>query len=242
MPESAGLQSWNSLESVSNDALVCTLCRLAETRTKAVPGEGSSAAAVMFIGEGPGFNEDQQGRPFVGRAGKLLDDLLGSVPMRREDVFITNVVKCRPPDNRDPLPDEVDACSGYLKAQIELLNPRVIATLGRHSLLRFVPNARISRDHGTIIRWQGRVIYPLYHPAAALRSTQVMQATVEDFKRIPEAILAALTPVEPAAPDVGVGQRVKQETEKRDTADQSPGAEVSPDIEDPGDRQQLSMF
>ncbi len=232
MPQPPGPQTWDSLESVSKDVIACTLCRLAETRTQAVPGEGSPAAAVMFIGEGPGFNEDQQGRPFVGRAGKLLEDLLGSVPMRREDVFITNVVKCRPPDNRDPLPDEVSACSGYLKAQIELLNPRVIATLGRHSLLRFVPDARISRDHGTIMRWEGRVIYPLYHPAAALRSTQVMQATVEDFKRIPEAIRAALTTVEPATAD----DRVHSPEDR-----QVPDAEIADD-EDSDDRQQLTMF
>ena len=232
MPQPPGPQTWDSLESVSNDVIACTRCRLSETRTQAVPGEGSPAAAVMFIGEGPGFNEDQQGRPFVGRAGKLLDDLLGSVPMRREDVFITNVVKCRPPDNRDPLPDEVNACSGYLKAQIELLNPRVIATLGRHSLLRFVPDARISRDHGTIMRWQGRVIYPLYHPAAALRSTQVMQATVEDFKRLPEAIRAALTTVEPAATDDRVPEPDDQPV---------PSGEIE-DSADQDDRQQLTMF
>ena len=232
MPEPPGLQSWDSLQSVSDDVLACTLCRLAETRTQAVPGEGSSTAAVMFIGEGPGFNEDQQGRPFVGRAGKLLDDLLGSVPMRREDVFITNIVKCRPPDNRDPLPDEVNACSGYLKAQIELLNPRVIATLGRHSLLRFVPDARISRDHGTIMRWQGRVIYPLYHPAAALRSTQVMQATVEDFRRLPEAVRAALSSVGPAAPDDGGPLPENQPVHTAGVDD--------PDDQD--DQQQLTMF
>ena len=240
MPQPAGLQSWDSLESVSNDVVACTLCRLAETRTQAVPGEGSTAAAVMFIGEGPGFNEDQQGRPFVGRAGKLLDDLLGSVPIRREDVFITNIVKCRPPDNRDPLPDEVAACSGYLKVQIELLNPRVIATLGRHSLLRFVPDARISRDHGTIKRWQGRVIYPLYHPAAALRSTQVMQATVEDFKRLPQAILAALTPVESATPNDRARQHADQPTEKPGTTDQSTGATGYSDVED--EDEQMTMF
>ena len=232
MPEPPGLQSWDSLQSVSDDVLACTLCRLAETRTQAVPGEGSSTAAVMFIGEGPGFNEDQQGRPFVGRAGKLLDDLLGSVPMRREDVFITNIVKCRPPDNRDPMPDEVNACSGYLKAQIELLNPRVIATLGRHSLLRFVPDARISRDHGTIMHWQGRVIYPLYHPAAALRSTQVMQATVEDFRRLPEAVRAALSAAGPAAPDDG-GPLPKNQPVHNAGVD---------DPEDQDDQQQLTMF
>lgn len=232
MPQPPGLQTWDSLESVSNDVLACTLCRLAETRTQAVPGEGSATAAVMFIGEGPGFNEDQQGRPFVGRAGKLLDDLLGSVPMRREDVFITNVVKCRPPDNRDPLPDEVDACGNYLKAQIELLNPRVIATLGRHSLMRFVPDARISRDHGTIKRWQGRVIYPLYHPAAALRSTQVMQATVEDFKRLPQAIVAALSDAESASTDEGEAPAEGQPADANGQADAQGSDE----------QQQLPMF
>ncbi len=232
MPQPPGLQSWDSLQSVSNDVVACTKCRLAETRTQAVPGEGSSTAAVMFIGEGPGFNEDQQGRPFVGRAGKLLDDLLESVPMKREDVFITNIVKCRPPDNRDPLPDEVSACRDYLEAQIELLNPRVIATLGRHSLLRFIPDARISRDHGTIKRWQGRVIYPLYHPAAALRSTQVMRATEEDFKRLPEAIRAALSAVEPATPDDG-GHLTENQQVHSAAHEDSEGAD---------DQQQLSMF
>ncbi len=232
MPQPPGQQTWDSLQSVSDDVLACTQCRLAETRTQAVPGEGSSTAAVMFIGEGPGFNEDQQGRPFVGRAGKLLDDLLESVPMRREDVFITNIVKCRPPDNRDPLPDEVSACSNYLNAQIELLNPRVIATLGRHSLLRFVPDARISRDHGTIMRWQGRVIFPLYHPAAALRSTQVMRATEEDFKRLPEAIRAALSAIGPAKPDDGGPPPEDQQVQ----------SEEIEDSEDQDERQQLTMF
>ena len=137
-------------------------------------------------------------------------------------------------------PDEVAACSGYLKAQIELLNPRVIATLGRHSLLRFVPDARISRDHGTIKRWQGRVIYPLYHPAAALRSTQVMQATVEDFKRLPQAILAALTPVESATPNDRAQQHADQPTEKPGTTDQSIDSTGYSDATD--EDEQMTMF
>lgn len=170
----------------------CTRCALSGTRTNAVPGEGSPTPTVMFIGEGPGFNEDQQGRPFVGRAGQLLEELLGSVPMRREDVFITNVVKCRPPENREPAPEEVAACAPFLDAQIALLNPRVIATLGRHSLVRFVPEGRISTDHGRILRWRNRVLLPLYHPAAALRSTTIRATLEADFKRLPEAVIESL--------------------------------------------------
>lgn len=157
-----------------------------------MPGEGSSAPAVLFIGEGPGFNEDQQGRPFVGRAGQLLEELLASVPMRRDDVFITNVVKCRPPENREPAPEEVAACAPFLDAQIQLLNPRVIVTLGRHSLARFFPESRISADHGRILKWRTRVVLPLYHPAAALRSTTIRAALEADFKRLPEAVFESI--------------------------------------------------
>jgi DNA polymerase len=146
----------------------------------------------MFIGEGPGFNEDQQGRPFVGRAGQLLEELLASIPMRREDVFITNVVKCRPPENREPAPEEVAACAWFLESQIRLLNPRVIVTLGRHSLARFFPDSRISNDHGRVLVWRGRALLPLYHPAAALRSTSIRAVLEADFKRLPEAVIASL--------------------------------------------------
>lgn len=146
----------------------------------------------MFIGEGPGQTEDEQGLPFVGRAGKLLDSLLADVPLRREDVFITNIVKCRPPGNRDPEPEEVAACRPYLEAQIELINPRVIVTLGRHSLLRFYPQGKISNDHGRIIRIGNRVLLPLYHPAAALRNPGLNKTLREDMKRIPEAVRESL--------------------------------------------------
>ncbi len=146
----------------------------------------------MFIGEGPGFNEDQQGRPFVGRAGKLLDELLGVVPLRRSDVYITNVVKCRPPDNRDPLPEEVRACWPYLEAQISLLKPNVIAPLGRHAMNRFLPGARISDEHGRATVWRDIVVFPLYHPAAALRSTTLRQTLENDIRRLPEAVLRSL--------------------------------------------------
>jgi DNA polymerase len=142
----------------------------------------------MIIGEGPGFNEDQLGQPFVGRSGKLLDELLAAVPISREDVFITNVVKCRPPDNRDPLPDEVAACRPYLQRQMEILDPRVIVTLGRHSMLRFYPEGKISKDHGKILEWEGRILFPLYHPAAGLRNPAIKKELQQDVLRLPEAL------------------------------------------------------
>ena len=181
-----------SIEEVAAAVRTCTRCGLAETRINAGPGEGSDSPSILFIGEGPGANEDEQGRPFVGRAGKLLDELLGVVPLLRSDVHITNVVKCRPPGNRDPLPGEVRACWPYLEAQIGLLKPHVIATLGRHAMNRFLPNARISDQHGRATVWRDIVIFPLYHPAAALRSTTLRQTLENDIRRLPEAVLQSL--------------------------------------------------
>ena len=181
-----------SIEEVAAAVRTCTRCGLAETRINAVPGEGSDSPSILFIGEGPGANEDEQGRPFVGRAGKLLDERLGVVPLLRSDVHITNVVKCRPPGNRDPLPGEVRACWPYLEAQIGLLKPHVIATLGRHAMNRFLPNARISDQHGRATVWRDIVIFPLYHPAAALRSTTLRQTLENDIRRLPEAVLQSL--------------------------------------------------
>jgi uracil-DNA glycosylase family 4 len=184
---------WSSISSLSQDVLDCTRCALSETRTNAVPGEGSDFPGILFIGEGPGHNEDQQGKPFVGRSGALLDELLALIPLRREDVYITNVVKCRPPENRDPSPEEVRACWPYLEAQIQMLKPRVIATLGRHSLMRFFPDARISSSHGQIMKWRdGIVVFPLYHPAAGLRSSKLKEALKEDILKLPQAMIAAL--------------------------------------------------
>ena len=157
-----------------------------------MPGAGSPVASILIIGEGPGFNEDQQGLPFVGRSGKLLDELLAEVPLSREDVFITNVVKCRPPGNRDPQPDEVAACRPYLERQMELLNPKVIVTLGRHSYLRFYPDGKISKDHGKILRWNDRILFPLYHPAAGLRNPAIRRDLQEDILRLPEALRESL--------------------------------------------------
>ena len=138
-----------ALEAIAAEVRDCTRCRLHVGRTRSVPGEGNPDTEVVFVGEGPGFNEDRQGRPFVGRAGDLLVKLLGSIGWRREDVFITNIVKCRPPDNRDPEPDEIAACAPYLRRQLEVLDPALVVTLGRHSMGRFMPGARISQAHGT---------------------------------------------------------------------------------------------
>jgi len=161
----------------------------------------------MFVGEGPGYNEDQQGLPFVGQAGKYLDELLSIAGLKRPDVFITNVVKCRPPSNRDPLPDEIAACSEYLERQMNLIDPALIVTLGRFSMARWFPSDRISKIHGQERRFGKRMVMPMYHPAAALRTGTVKQMIEQDFARLPEVIVAAekmrsnLTATPP--PDVG---------------------------------------
>ncbi|HIM59037.1 MAG TPA: uracil-DNA glycosylase [Dehalococcoidia bacterium] len=187
-----GSSDWSSIEEIAGVVRTCTKCRLHAGRTNAVPGAGSSVASILIIGEGPGFNENQQGLPFVGRSGKLLDELLAAVPLSREDVFITNVVKCRPPDNRDPQPDEVAACRPYLERQMELINPKVVVTLGRHSYLRFYPDGKISRDHGKILQWNDRILFPLYHPAAGLRNPAIKRELQEDVLRLPEALRESL--------------------------------------------------
>ncbi len=189
---SSGDGGWNSIEDLADAVRTCTKCQLNKGRTNAVPGDGSTVASILIIGEGPGFHEDQQGLPFVGRSGKLLDELLAAVPLSRQDVFITNVVKCRPPDNRDPQPDEVAACRPYLDRQMELINPKVIVTLGRHSYLRFNPDGKISRDHGKILRWKDRILFPLYHPAAGLRNPAIKRNLQEDVLRLPEALRESL--------------------------------------------------
>ncbi len=152
-------------------------------------GEGNSSADVLFIGEAPGFYEDREGRPFVGRAGKLLDELIKSIGWSREDVYITNIVKRRPPENRDPLPEEIAAYAPYLKNQIEILDSKIIVPLGRFSMNYFLPNALISRDQGTIFRFKNKVIFPVYHPAAALRSTTVLNKLKESFAKLPKILM-----------------------------------------------------
>ena len=166
----------------------CTLCDLSKERTQAVPGEGSMTTDVMFIGEGPGFHEDREGRPFVGRAGKLLDKLLHSIGFRREDVFITNMVKCRPPSNRDPLPVEINACRPYLDSQIETISPKVVVTLGRYALSKFLPGEPISKARGKSLKWKSLILYPVYHPAAVLHNPNLYQVIEKDFAKLPSII------------------------------------------------------
>jgi uracil-DNA glycosylase family 4 len=189
------------LQVIASEVSVCTKCPLAKGRVKAVPGEGPPDAKVLLIGEAPGYHENQQGRPFIGQAGQFLEELLGVAGLKRSDVFITNVVKCRPPGNRDPQPDEIAACSDYLSRQTAELNPRVVVTLGRYSLGRFLPAARISAVHGRPHRIGMVTVFPMYHPAAALHQPTLRTTLLEDMAKLP-GILAELEREEapPAAP------------------------------------------
>ena len=178
----------NSLEEIAQLVRSCTDCPLHQGRTNAVPGEGSPDADIMFIGEAPGYQEDRQGRPFVGPAGHFLDELLASIGLSREQVYITNLVKSRPPQNRDPRPDEISACSKYLDRQTELIDPDLIVTLGRFSLARFFPGETISRAHGKLRQKDGRYVYPVMHPAAGLHRQELRSVITQDFKAIPEIL------------------------------------------------------
>ena len=179
----------DELPQIAAEIARCTRCILHQGRTRAVPGEGSPRAEIMFIGEGPGYYEDQEGRPFVGPAGRLLEECLRSIGLQRSDVFITNVVKCRPPGNRDPLPDEIAACNDFLDRQIAALQPKLIVTLGRFSMAKFFPPGKsISQLHGTTVRYGNALCYALYHPAAALRQERLKAVLEEDFRRIPEVL------------------------------------------------------
>jgi uracil-DNA glycosylase family 4 len=179
------------LESLVAEVSRCTRCLLHRGRTKAVPGAGPENADIMFIGEAPGFHEDQQGLPFVGAAGSFLDELLESIDLKRDQVYVTNVIKCRPPGNRDPLPEEVAACKSYLDRQIELIQPKLVVTLGRFSMARAFPKARISRIHGQPLKISGVIYYPMYHPAAALHQPSLRPIVEDDMRRIPELIAQA---------------------------------------------------
>jgi len=170
----------------------CTKCPLHKSRIQAVPGHGNPKAKLVFIGEAPGRYEDEQGLPFVGKSGKLLDFMLSQIKMERKDVWIGNIVKCRPPANRDPTPKEIETCKPYLTEQLRLLNPKVIATLGRFSMNYFLPEAKISQIHGKpqiLKSSQGKfILYPLYHPAAGLRNGKIKLALIEDFLKIPKLL------------------------------------------------------
>jgi uracil-DNA glycosylase len=233
--ESAGARRL-ALEAIATEVRACTRCRLAETRTNAVPGEGHSDTEVVFVGEGPGQTEDQQGRPFVGRAGDLLVKLIGTLGWRRQEVFITNIVKCRPPGNRDPEPDEIAACAPYLRRQLEVLDPAVVVTLGRFSMGHFRPGERITQIHGTAVTAppetgaRDALAYALYHPAAALRSTEVERQSYDDIAGLPRVLLDARARRSSAsatgAPDAPNPLGEAQASEGVDTPVNDPGAEA----------------
>jgi len=169
----------------------CQRCILAQSRKNPVPGEGPQNAQVLFIGEGPGFHEDQQGRPFVGAAGHFLEELLAEIGLTREDVYICNVIKCRPPQNRDPLPEEIEACKPFLDRQIEIISPQMVVTLGRFSMERYFPGAKISQVHGQPRKIGGIIYYPMYHPAAALHQPKWRQVVQDDMSKIPQILSQA---------------------------------------------------
>ncbi|MBP7057085.1 uracil-DNA glycosylase [Candidatus Gracilibacteria bacterium] len=184
----------DTLLDLAEQIRTCKQCRLCEGRIHAVPGSGSDQTKLVFVGEAPGKNEDEQGEPFIGASGKFLDKMLASINLSRSDIFITNIVKCRPPKNRDPLPDEISNCGDrYLKNQLQLLKPLVIVTLGRHSMNYFLPNQKISEAHGQVIRAEGidgqsQVYFPLYHPAAALYNGSLQSTLMADFQKIPQLL------------------------------------------------------
>ena len=183
-----------ALSELCQEILTCQRCQvLAENRTRVVPGEGAEDADIVFIGEAPGWHEDQQGRPFVGPAGMFLNKLISSIGLRREQVYITNVIKCRPPQNRDPLPTEVQNCRSWLDHQIELISPKMVVTLGRYSMAMFFPGKSISKIHGTAQRQDNIIYYAMYHPAAALHQQSLRQIVEADMLKIPSILAEAET-------------------------------------------------
>ena len=177
-----------TLAQVAQEVSQCTRCELHRTRKNAVPGEGPAEAEIMLIGEGPGFHENEQGRPFVGAAGQFLDELLAQAGLKRSDVWIGNVVKCRPPGNRDPLPEELSACDDYLEQQIKAINPKIIITLGRFSMAKFMPGTKISTEHGHMRKVGNRFVIPMYHPAAALHQPKWRPQILTDFSKLPKQL------------------------------------------------------
>jgi uracil-DNA glycosylase family 4 len=178
----------SALAQLCEEIRACQDCELAKHRTNVVPGEGAGNADLLFIGEAPGWHEDQQGRPFVGPAGQFLDQLLASIGLRREEVYIANVIKCRPPQNRDPLPAEIQSCGKWLERQIEIIGPQMIITLGRYSLVRYFPNESIGKIHGKPRKSGGVIYYPMYHPAAALHQGSLRRTIEQDMLKIPQIL------------------------------------------------------
>jgi DNA polymerase len=181
----------SALNELYREIALCQLCEIAKYRNKVVPGEGAEDAKIMFIGEAPGWHEDQLGRPFVGPAGKYLDELLASIGLRREQVYIANVIKCRPTENRDPLPTEIQNCRQWLERQIELIHPKMIVTLGRYSMAMFFPGKSISKIHGTAQKRDDVIYYAMYHPAAALHQASLRHDIEQDMLKIPSILAKA---------------------------------------------------
>jgi DNA polymerase len=179
----------SALAELNREIAICRRCGLAESRTQVVPGEGREDAELLFVGEAPGWHEDQQGRPFVGAAGAFLDELLASIGLSRSDVYIANVIKCRPPGNRDPMPREVEACRQWLDRQVEIIKPKVIVTLGRYSLAHYLPRESISKVHGRMRKVGELTCFPMYHPAAALHQASLRKTIEADMLRIPEVLV-----------------------------------------------------
>jgi DNA polymerase len=182
-------------KNLENKIKKCSKCLLRGTCTQVVPGDGNPNAQIMFIGEAPGAEEDKQGRPFVGAAGKFLNEMLDAIGLKRENVFIANILKCRPPGNRDPMPEEVKSCWPWLLEQIKTIKPKLIVLLGRHAMERFLPSQKISKIHGTALRREiegigKQVFYALYHPAAALYQGSLREVLIADFKKIPKVLEA----------------------------------------------------
>lgn len=195
----------SALTDLCREIACCRQCDLARQRNKVVPGEGAEDADIAFIGEAPGWHEDQQGRPFVGPAGQFLDELLASIEMKRQQVYICNVLKCRPPGNRDPLPMEIRTCRQWLDRQLALIHPKIIVTLGRYSMARFFPGETISKVHGKARREGGVIYYAMYHPAAALHQQGLRDTIKTDMRRIPSLLIE----VQPQ-PDAKATQKPQQ--------------------------------
>lgn len=191
----------DTIERIAADVRSCTKCPLHRGRLHAVPGEGSGIAGVYFLGEGPGHYENQQGRPFVGAAGQLLDELLEGVGLDRKVVWISNVVRCRPPENRDPLPEEIDACEEFTHRQLEVVAPKVVVTLGRHAMSRFLPGETIGKVHGRPRRVGEYIVFPMYHPAAALRQPALRATLAADFSALADLMERTPAAEAPAAPE-----------------------------------------
>ena len=192
-------EGMSALTDLYKEIATCRQCELAGQRTRVVPGEGAEDAAILFIGEAPGWHEDQQGRPFVGPAGQFLEELLASIGLKRQDVYICNVLKCRPPDNRDPLPIEIKTCQQWLDRQLQLIHPKMIVTLGRYSMARFFPGETITKVHGKARREGGVIYYAMYHPAAALHQQKLRETIKADMLKIPPLLAEIEKPPETKA-------------------------------------------